>query len=91
MIRKIYVSLSILIFYLIKDRFITKLLLICNANDEADNLLFISHTLILFGYNFVTATNGKTAFEIASQYCIDLILIDLVLPDINGFDLVKSV
>lgn len=59
------------------------------VEDEADNLLFISHTLILFGYNFVTATNGKAAFDIASQYYIDLILIDLVLPDINGFDLVN--
>lgn len=59
------------------------------VEDEPDNLLFISHTLILFGHNFITANNGQTAFDLASQYYIDLILIDLVLPDINGFELVN--
>ena len=59
------------------------------VEDEPDNLLFISHTLILFGHNFITANNGQAAFDLASQYYIDLILIDLVLPDINGFELVN--
>ncbi|MGK7948742.1 MAG: response regulator [Xenococcaceae cyanobacterium] len=59
------------------------------VEDEPDNLLFISHTLILFGHNFVTATSGQAAIDILSKYYIDLILIDLVLPDINGFELVN--
>ena len=61
------------------------------VEDEPDNLLFISHTLILFGHNFITATNGKAAFDLVSKYYIDLILIDLVLPDINGFELVNRI
>lgn len=58
------------------------------VENEPDNLLFISHTLIFFNYNFITATTGQDAFDLATKYEIDLVLLDLVLPDISGFELV---
>ena len=63
--------------------------LILVVEDEEDNLLYISHTLLLLKYNFITARKGQTALDLATQYQIDLVLLDLVLPDMNGFDLVK--
>ncbi|MEM8723377.1 MAG: response regulator [Cyanobacteria bacterium P01_G01_bin.39] len=57
------------------------------VEDEEDNLLFISQALIFLQYNFITATEGKAAFDLADKYEIDLVLLDLVLPDISGFDL----
>jgi CheY-like chemotaxis protein len=64
--------------------------LILVVEDDPDNLIFISHTLIFLKYNFITATEGKTALNLATNYKIDLILLDLILPDINGFELVNS-
>ncbi|GAB4542604.1 MAG: hypothetical protein Tsb0014_35510 [Pleurocapsa sp.] len=63
--------------------------LILVVEDEPDNLILISHTLIFLKYNFITTTDGRTALELATNYKIDLILLDLVLPDINGFELVN--
>ncbi len=59
------------------------------VEDEPDNLLFISHALIFLQYNFVTATKGQDALDLAIKYDIDLVLLDLILPDMNGFDLIS--
>ena len=60
------------------------------VEDDQDNLLFISHTLIHLGYSFVTATEGQAALDLAIEYDIDLALVDLVLSDISGFELVNN-
>lgn len=68
----------------------TNVPIILVVEDDRDNLLFICHTLIFFQHNFIVATEAKTAVDLASNYSIDLILLDLVLPDANGFDLVRT-
>ena len=57
------------------------------VEDEIDNLLLISHILIYLKFNFITATEGKAALQLATKYEIDLVLLDLVLPDTSGFEL----
>jgi CheY-like chemotaxis protein len=59
------------------------------VEDDLDNLLLLCHTLIFFKYNFISATTGEEAYNLAMQYEIDLILLDLKLPDLNGFELVS--
>jgi CheY-like chemotaxis protein len=59
------------------------------VEDDVDNLLFIAHTLIFFQYNFITTTKGQAALDLATKYHIDLILLDLVLSDLNGLELVR--
>jgi CheY-like chemotaxis protein len=66
-----------------------KVPMILAVEDEIDNLLFISHTLIFWELNFITATEGKAALELATNYEVDLVLLDLVLPDTNGFELIS--
>lgn len=59
------------------------------VENDPDNLLLISHTLIFFKYTFITTTRGQNVLDLASKYHVDLILLDLILPDINGFDLIS--
>lgn len=59
------------------------------VEDDEDNLLFISHAWIFLKYNFITTNKGKEALELATKYEIDLVLIDLILSDINGFEIIK--
>ena len=68
----------------------SKVPIILVVEDEIDNLLLLSHALIYLQLNFITATKSKTAFELATKYEVDLILLDLILPDTNGFELANS-
>ena len=43
------------------------------------------------GYNTKTAYSGTEAFMILEKYKIDLILLDLMLPGINGEEIIKKV
>jgi CheY-like chemotaxis protein/anti-sigma regulatory factor (Ser/Thr protein kinase) len=40
-------------------------------------------------YTVLEAGDGQTALDLMVQYCPDLVLQDLVLPDIDGFELVQ--
>ena len=62
--------------------------LILAVDDNQDNLLLISFTLDLIGCNFITAENGETAITLAQNHQPDLILLDIMLPDVNGIEIV---
>lgn len=58
-------------------------------DDNVLNLKTVSTLLTQAGYHCFLAENGNAAIEIYEQHNIDLILTDIQLPDINGFDLIK--
>ncbi|MBE9169598.1 response regulator [Pleurocapsales cyanobacterium LEGE 06147] len=64
--------------------------LILVVEDDEDNLLFISHALIFFKYTFLTAKDAQTALSLAKQYQPNLILLDIMLPQVNGLELVHD-
>lgn len=41
------------------------------------------------GYDVIQAEDGKTALKIAKTQPIDIILLDIILPDINGYELCR--
>ncbi len=54
------------------------------VEDDAHVRSLIKTSLKLHDYNFEEAPNGKTAIATASSKAIDLVLLDLGLPDIDG-------
>lgn len=46
---------------------------------------------ILEDYNIITTTSGYESLEILKSNHIDLILLDIVMPEINGFELAKKI
>lgn len=43
------------------------------------------------GFNILTVENGINALKVIEQKSIDCIILDISLPDINGFDLCKRI
>ena len=60
------------------------------ADDEPDVLLIVKSALQGEGYEVRTATNGHEALEIAKQDPPDLFVLDVMMPGMSGFDLVKA-
>ena len=61
------------------------------VDDEADILEFISYNLIKEGYEVYTATNGKQALEKACEVHPHLILLDVMMPDMDGIAMCRRI
>jgi len=61
------------------------------VDDNKDMLMMIKESLRLEGYQTVTAEDGKAALLSLNQNKIDIILLDVMLPDIDGRLLCKKI
>jgi len=64
--------------------------LILVIEDDEDSLVVLTQALELFGCIVVGARDGQSGFSMALRYNPDLILLDILLPDINGQDLASQ-
>jgi len=60
------------------------------VDDEAHMLRLIKYNLCREGYTVLTASNGKEAIEIAHLESPDLVLLDIRMPGMNGYDVFAS-
>jgi two-component system alkaline phosphatase synthesis response regulator PhoP len=61
------------------------------VDDEASILQLLTYNLTRAGYEVVTATNGEEALQLAKSQPFDLILLDLMLPGMDGFEVCKEI
>lgn len=61
------------------------------AEDELDLLDLLNDNLIREGHTVYTAENGKYAWDIFLNEEIDLCILDVMMPEINGLELVQKI
>ena len=61
------------------------------VDDEYDMVDLIQLVLQTEGYDVVTATSGKTALEKLKTEKPDLILLDVSMPDLDGWQVIKKI
>ena len=59
------------------------------VDDNTANLQLLHETLDGFGYKLLAAKNGKTALHIAKKVKPDLILLDIMMPEMDGYEVCK--
>ena len=69
-----------------KQRTDTRLLVV---EDEPNILELLSASLRYAGFNVVTAAAGTEAVQAAQRHRPDLIVLDVMLPDMDGFNVVR--
>jgi DNA-binding response OmpR family regulator len=60
------------------------------ADDEEHIVRMLESRLKANGYGIITAYNGKQALEKAKAEMPDLILLDVMMPDIDGFSVLHK-
>lgn len=65
--------------------------LILIIDDDSDSLQIMSDILGRDGYQTLLAFEGYVSIQLATENPIDLAIIDLNLPDINGIQLLKAI
>jgi DNA-binding NarL/FixJ family response regulator len=60
-------------------------------DDDPNLILLVKDYLEFRGYEVLTAENGREALEILEQHIPDMIICDVMMPEMDGYDLVESV
>jgi two-component system cell cycle response regulator DivK len=60
------------------------------VEDNPDNMMLVKRALESRGYRLVEAVNGFDGIAIAEEQDIDLVLLDINLPDIDGYEVAQK-
>lgn len=66
-------------------------LLILVADDDIGTRLFLSEYLQMSGYSVITAENGQAALDLVESYHPHLLITDIMMPRMDGYELVRQV
>lgn len=69
----------------------TKFTNVLLVDDEAQIAELYKHVLNKSGMQVQVATNGQTALQLLRQQKFDIAFVDVMMPDINGITLLKSI
>ncbi len=69
----------------------SKRLTILVVEDHGSLCEMLSLYLMRYGYHVRTADNGETALDLLAKEAIDVVLLDLMLPRLDGFSVLKCI
>lgn len=61
------------------------------VDDQPQNIELLEAYLIPYDYKILTASNGKKALDILAANPVDLILLDVMMPEMDGFEVTRRV
>ena len=61
------------------------------VEDNPDNMTLVQRALEARGYRLLKAVNGLSGVDTAEREEVDLILLDINLPDIDGYEVARRI
>ncbi|WP_327853035.1 response regulator [Bacillus atrophaeus] len=61
------------------------------VDDNIESLKILNDMLQGIPYNVIAAKNGKEALEVVSRSKLDLVILDLMMPDMTGFEVCMNI
>src|SRR5688572_32048765 len=69
----------------------TETITILAVDDQPANLRLLDAVLSPRGYRVVHATSGEQALELLPSSAVDLVLLDIVMPGIDGYEVCRRI
>lgn len=63
--------------------------LILVIEDDDDNLMLLGYAIEAFGWKFIGQPGSGTALAVAEEYQPDLILLDILMPHVDGIQVLQ--
>jgi DNA-binding response OmpR family regulator len=60
------------------------------ADDDEDILRLLRFNLTAEGFDVVSATNGEEAIHLARTACPDLVVLDVMMPEMDGLEVLAA-
>ncbi|MGY4590941.1 signal transduction histidine kinase [Thermostichus sp. MS-CIW-40] len=60
--------------------------LVLVVDDERSQRLLVCYALEREGYQVLEASSGEVCLQLAAQHSVDMVLLDAVMPDLDGFE-----
>ncbi|MCD6202101.1 MAG: response regulator [Bacteroidales bacterium] len=60
-------------------------------DDSSTNVVLLNAVLAQHGYEVISALNAHEAYKLIDKHKPDLILLDLLMPEISGFDFLENI
>lgn len=73
-----------------EEQMTAKRSLVLAIDDDDDNLFLLSYALELLDCEFIGKTDGQSALIFAKERQPDLILLDILLPDMHGLEFIQQ-
>ncbi len=67
------------------------MILIAIIEDDRSIALSLADTLQSMGFNTLTAINGRAGLALVRDHAPDLVILDILLPEMNGWDVCKAI
>ncbi len=61
------------------------------VDDEPANIFLLEGLLTEEGYSVLTANNGREAIKKLQKNVFDVVLLDIMMPEITGLDILKHI
>jgi adenylate cyclase len=59
------------------------------VDDNEGNREMLSRRLVRQGHGIVTAENGRRALDLLREHAVDLVLLDVMMPEMDGYEALK--
>ena len=61
------------------------------VDDDPINRMLLSRSLTADGHTVRTAENGRRALELLSEAADDVVLLDIVMPEMDGIEVLEAI
>lgn len=61
------------------------------VDDDPYILMSLEFLMKKNGYNVLVARNGTEAMQIVKEFIPDIVLLDIMMPDVNGYEICKYI